>query len=345
MEYSWISVPASTHLEDKSRWVPLGNNIFAGLRHLLLVVEQNAVIKIGPLIDQVDWPVNSKYSHQHRKKNVIKYTAGINESITSAVTQQLSTEVISKVNSNLNTGKILLIKLFAELQEKKNTQLTETLYQGLSQTKTFETQEENEVTQTLEFIVPKGVKGGDTRTVNIFNKVKEIRWDVFLYQSDYLQLEYNKNWIWKDVRKTIQTDSASLKKPLFSIIFYEPIPSPSYGFDEFEPEVQTLSEINTQELLTVCPTRTLPNLMSLEKLAKLSFPATKEEKKDVKKREEAKRITIVRSGLNRRFVKGAAPKMGLKKATLKMAAKNTAFKSVTSKGATKNAAPKRASRN
>lgn len=312
MEYSWISVPESSSLEHKSRWAQLSDHLFAGLRHVLLVVEQNPIIKNGPLVDQVEWPINSEYSHQHRKKTVIKYTAGINESITSAITQQLSTEVISKVNASLGAGKILAATLAAELQGKVNTQLTESLSQGLSITRTFETQEENEITQTLKFSVPKGTAKGDTRNINIYNKVKEIRWDVYLYQSDYLQLEYHKNWIWKDVRKTIKQDNAQLKKPLFSIIFYEPIPSPSYGFDNYVPDVPTVTEINIEELAKQCPAKSVPALSSLEQLAKLAFPITKAEKNEVKRRLESQKKPVKKAA-KKKTTKKSSPKKTAKK--------------------------------
>lgn len=333
MEYSWISVPTGNALEDKSRWTMLGNDKYAGLRHVLLIIEQNPIIKNGPLVDQVEWPINSEYSHQHRKTNIIKYTAGINESITSAITQQLSTEVISNVKSGLSAGKVLSATLSTELTEKVNTQLTETLIRALSVTKTFETQEENEITQTLKFTVPKKNKNEHTRKVSIYNKVKEIRWDVYLYRSDYLQLEYHKKWFWKDVRKTIQTDSAILKIPLFSIIFYEPIPSPSYVFDEFEPEVPTASEIITQQLLKPCPTKSLPELLTLEQLAKLSFPVTKVEKKEANKRIAVKKSPSASSGPYGKFRKKAAmKKMTLKRTATKKASTKKASSKKTSTG-------------
>jgi len=280
MEYSWITVPKSQMLEDKSRWTQLANNCYAGIMHTLLVVEKDAVVKNGPLLEQMDWPANSEYNYQRKKKTIIKYTAGINESITSAVTQQFSTEVITKVNSDLTVGKLLSATLSAELQEKVNTQLTESLSRGLSTTKTFEFQDENEFTETLKFTVPKGKNTSDTRKVTIFNKVKEISWDVYLYKSDYLQLEYHKFWLWKDVRKTIRQEDALLKEPLFSITFFEPLSSLSYCFDEYESEVTNLSEIRIETVVTPCPSRILPNIASMDKLAKIAFPVTKVELKD-----------------------------------------------------------------
>lgn len=320
MEYAWIAVPESHQLTEKSRWADLGNNKFAALRHLILVVEQNTVVKNGPLSDQVEWPVNSEYIHQHRKKNIIKYTAGINESISAAVTRKLSTEVIAKVNAGLNTGKILSATLASELQTKVNSELTESLNQGLTFTKTFETQEETEITETLKFTVPKATDNHATRKVNIYNKVKETRWDIYLHSSEYLQLEYQKRWYWKDVRNTIQADSAFLKQPLFSIVFYEPVPSPSYCFDDYQPEVAAVSEITTQALNTACPSRTAPALESLENLARLAFPVSKKERKNAVKRASPAGLDNTHSAYKTLPRKKAAKKAAPKKKVAKKAA-------------------------
>lgn len=336
MEYSWISVPEGSVLEHKSRWAQLGSKQFAAIRHLLLVVQQNPDTKSGPMVSQVEWPVNTEYIHQDKVKKVVKYTAGINESITSAVTQQITTEVISKVNSGLKAGGILEATISGELHEKTGTVITEALSRGLELTKTFELIEENEKTQTIKFSVPKGKNSDEIRLVTIYNRVKEYRWDVYLYQSDYLELEYQKNWIWKDVRKTIKSDLAQLKRPLFSIIFYEPIPEPSYGFDKYIPEITSTSDIHIDKLTATCPNRTAPELPSLESIAKIAFPVTRIEKEEVRKRvlkKSASRNPGAGSGIKR-----AAAKKSMKKAAPKRAAKKAAPKK---RAIAKKAAPKR----
>ncbi len=330
MEYSWIITPQSESLHIKARWAQLTNNQYASIRHSLLVVESNPLIKNGPAVEQMDWPVNSEYVHQNRKRNIIKYTAGINESITSAITQQFTTELISKINAGLGDKKILSATLSAELQEKVNKQLTESLSRGLSTTRSFEYQEEKEVTETLKFTVPDNKKSVDIRKVTVYTKVKEFRWDVYLYKSEYLQLEYHKSWFWNDVRKTIQIYDIVLKEPLFSIVFYEPIPALSYCFDEYSPEVNNMTEIIINKVISPCPFRTLPDIPSLDKLAKLAFPVTKEEKKDA--------LVIIRK--QKKFAKAKAAAKGI--AHKKAAAKKAAPKKVAAKKtATKGIAPKK----
>ncbi|MBK8872432.1 MAG: hypothetical protein IPN13_00400 [Bacteroidetes bacterium] len=336
MEYSWISVPASNALETKSGWAQLPKNQFAALRHLLLVVEQNPITKSGPLHNEVDWPSSTEYTHVEKKKRVVKYTAGINESITSAITQQYSTEMISKVNSGLKTGGLLEATISGELQEKTGTVITDALTRGLSVTTSFHWEEEFENTQTIKIAVPKNASSEKGKRVKIYYRVKEYRWDIFLYQSDYLELEYHKNWVWPDVRKTIKSDTVQLKKPLFSIIFYEPIPIPSFEFEDFNPEVASMTEILTEALTKVCPNRTTPELPNLEYLAKIAFPVTRIDKEEVRKRVLKKAAS--RNPGSGFGIKRASAKKSMKKAAPKRAAKKAAPKK---RAIAKKAAPKR----
>lgn len=284
----WIQTPSDSVLSDRRGWAQIGENKYAAIRHHLLVVEsRDGRAKNGPVHKPVEWLVNTEYNMEEKITKVTKYTLSIQESITSTVTTKLSQEVLTKMGLSAglditNLGPTLT----SEVQSKLGSELVESLQNGLSTTKTYEVETKTEQTESVKLKVsaPDGSNG--TRLVFIYFKLNQLFWDVYLYRTDYLQLEY-KEWSllklrWNDVRKTILSEEVPVKRPLFKIAYYEPVPAFSFRYDHYEPEVSDGNIVQSLALASRCPNANLQVDKSMEELARSAFPVSKAEKRQAK---------------------------------------------------------------
>lgn len=324
----WIQTPSDSMLSDVRGWAQIDVDKYAAIRHHLLVVERrDGNAKNGPVHKPVEWLVGTEYNMEEKITKVTKYTLSIQESITSTVTTKLSQEVLAKMG--LNTGLTLTnlgAKLSTEVQSKIGTELIESLQSGLSTTKTYEVETTTEQTESVKVKVgaPDGSNG--TRQVFIYFKLNQLFWDVYLYRTDYLQLEYKERRLlklrWSDVRKTILAEEILVKKPLFRIAYYEPVSSFSWRYDEYKPEVEDGNIVLSLPLTSPCPSVNLQPDKSMEELARSAFPVSKAEKQSAK---EARR-PVKKGGGNghAKYTGGVAVSKGAKKRSLKGRAKSAA---------------------
>jgi hypothetical protein len=253
------------------------------MRHHLLVVSRNGKVKNGPIHKPVEWPVGAKFRMEEKITKVTKYTYGIQESITSTVTTKLSQEVLAKVGLSAGLDITNLgSKLSTEIESKFGAELTESLQNGLSATKTYEVETTTEQTESLDIKVTGKDGSNGTRDVFIYFKLRQLFWDVYLYRTDYLQLEYKERWYWTDIRKTILSPEIPVKKPLFSVAYFEPIPAFSFRYDSYEPEVDDGNTVQSLPLVSTSPTASLKPDKSMEELARLAFPVSRAERQKAK---------------------------------------------------------------
>lgn len=311
----WIQTPSDNVLSDMRGWAQIDENKYAAIRHHLLVVSrQDGKAKNGPIYRPVEWPVNTAYHLEEKITKVTKYTLGIQESITSTVTTKLSQEVLAKIG--LSTGLDITnlgAKLSAEVQSKIGAELVESLQSGLSTTKTYEVETKTEQTESIDIKVAPADGSKGTRDVFIYFKLNQLFWDVYLYRTDYLQLEYKRRWYWTDVRKTILSEQIVVKKPLFSVSYFEPVPAFSFRYDNYEPEVNDGNVIQSLALTSTCPNAKLQPDKSMEELARSAFPVSRAEARQAR-------------GSN-----GRAPTSG-SKGSIKRGAKSTAKSGAKSRG-------------
>jgi hypothetical protein len=280
----WIHTPPDAALADIQAWAKTGLNQYAAIRHHLLVVPQNGGIKDGPIHRQMDWPVKAEFRMVDIIKDITRYTYTLQESITSSVTSKLSQELLTKINSSATLGVNKLdATLNFEVQAKIGSELVQALQRGLSTVSTYSVETERQKEEGLKFEVPESDGSKGTRPVFIYFKLRERFWDVYLYRTDYLQLEYKPNWVWPDVRKTIIRESVLLQQPLFRLRFYEPFPDFSFAFDQYQPEVENGDSASSVQVTAACPPVALPAVSTLEQLAKVAFPVSREEKDKAKK--------------------------------------------------------------
>jgi hypothetical protein len=320
-------------------WAIVGENRFSAIRHHLLVVPRIGPIKNGQILDQVNWPINAEFSLENETTTVSKYTYGIEESITSTITMKLSQEILTKIGASADLSLAALkIGLTAELESKFGAELTTSLQESLTTTRTFELEKTEREKKNFKAKVPDRSEKQQLRTVITYLKLKQIFWDVYLYQTDYLQLEYKSEWYWWYIRKTIQESNVPIKKPLFRLSYFDPLPTPSYEFDSYTPDVANDAEVEIQTPLSPCPPAMLKIENSMEDLAVRAFPVNKKERSAAKK-PAAKKAAPKKAAAKKPAAKKAAPK---KAAAKKSAAKKAApKKAAAKKPAAKKAAPKK----
>ncbi|MCX6168191.1 MAG: hypothetical protein NTX65_02550 [Ignavibacteriales bacterium] len=309
MPRSWIQTPQDSSLSDKEGWTKFGQNKYAAFRHHILVVERKEnIAKNGPVIKQMDWPVNAKYKLENKKGKRANFTISIQESITSTISNKLSQEVLTKIGSSLEAGIAnLKANIISELQSKFGVELITTLQNDLSATKTYSTEIYVEQLEAIEFTVPDQSNSTPTRSVFAYLKLRPIVKEFYLYRTEYIQLEYKKSWIWPDVRKTLTQYDLDLRKPLFKIVYYEPEDTISFSFDSYKPVIEEGDSVTSEELNSAFPSPARIQLnKTMEQLAKLAFPVSKKEKQSA-----AKEKTPTISG--RKRVKAVLPKSDIKK--------------------------------
>ncbi|MFL6260032.1 MAG: hypothetical protein ACJ76Y_09995 [Thermoanaerobaculia bacterium] len=281
----------------------------------------------------VEWPIDAELEIEDKITSVTKYTYTIQESITSIVASKLSQEVLSKIGSNLGVGVDKLeATISSEVQAKIGTELTESLQNSLSGTSTYSVETTTESGRKLKIKVSAQNGKPSTRLLYIYFKLRQFYWDIYLYRTDYLRLEYRKNLFWPDVRETIVKGEKLIQAPLFRVIYYEPVEDFSFKFDNYTPEVEDGDAVVTVALASKCPTRDLKPRSTMEALAKLAFPVSRPEKQAKKQDQIARRPQTYERGLGGLY-RSAAPKKASPKrpAAKKMAAKKTAAKKAAAK--------------
>jgi len=320
MPIFWITTPPDAVLSEMRGWAQIDRNKYATIRHHLLVVQKTGgKAKNGPIHKQMDWPVNAEYQLQDKITKVTKYTYGIQESITSTVTAKLSHEVLTKIGLNAGLSVAALeAKLSFELQTKIGTELIKSLQDGLSVTRTYEVTTSEEKTNLFKFRVD---AAGSTRPIFIYFKLRPFFWDVYLYRTDYLQLEYRSRWLWPNVRKTIISRVVFSKQPLFRVAYYEPEVEFSYKFDSYEPEITEDDLVKSLPLTSAFPGGDFDPAKPLEELARVAFPVSRREiKEGVEKRKRiVKKARAMPKAQPRPVAKASAKKgsVALRKKTLK----------------------------
>ena len=286
MPHFWIQTPSDQALSESQTWTKIGTNRYAAFRfHLLVVPGQENSLKNGPIHKQVEWPIDATYRVQDKITKITKHEFVLQEAITSSVTNKISREAIGKVSSSA-TGNLagLSATMGTEVQRTTGNELVKFLQDVLSTTSTLSVETSSETLTALEFKVLPKSDSIQTRTVFVFFKLRELYWKVFLSRVEYLELEYEKNWVWPDVRKTVKTVELDLKIPLFKISYYEPVTEFSYAFDSYTPQVEDATIIRSEVLSgSEHPSATPKISTRMEELAKLAFPTSRKEKQEAHK--------------------------------------------------------------
>ena len=312
----WEVLPSSD-LADRASWRSLGGNRYGALRVRLLIVRSDGQqSRFGPVIKAYNVAPEDTIELRRRREQVISRTTTISEAIRFTTTSRVCDQLATKVSSELS-GKGLGFsgKLSSEILSKSEYEITETTEDVLGATTSHVIQE----TEEDEHVIT--LKGGSKpRVAELRRRYWPRRWNVYLHSYEYFELSYRRSWYWWQVRETIKkTDSGVLGWPLVSVVFYEPQSGVDVCYAAIADEIENPDSIEIQQLADAMPRSMPPGGESLEELAKLAFPVTKEEKSKAASRPRKK----------------AAPKKAAKKAVPKKAAKKAAPKKAAKKAAKK----------
>jgi hypothetical protein len=301
----WEVLPNSD-LADRASWLSLGNDRYAALRVRLLIVRSDGQqSRFGPVVNAYNVAPEDTIELRRRREQVISRTTTISEAIRFTTTSRVCDQLATKVSSELSAkGFGFAGKLGSDILSKSEYEITRTTEEALSATTSHVIQETEEDEHVIK------LEGGATdRVAELRRRYWPRRWDVFLHSYEYLELSYKRSWFWRQIRETIKkTDSGALGWPLVSIAFYEPQTGVDVCYGAVANELDNPDSIEIQELTGPMPSSTPRDGESLEELAKLAFPVTKEEKSRAASRPKKK----------------AAPKKAAKKAPAKKAAKKKA---------------------
>jgi DNA-binding protein HU-beta len=281
----WLQIPPENVLEERSRWRSLGNKTFSTVRfHILVRKNRDKKLVNGPLIKELKLPGGAEYQVAQKKVHIVKHSDTIQQSIQETVTTKLAQEVAQKIASEIGSNGVLAsAKLASEVRTKSGLELTEAVQESLTVTRSYEIEDSKEITQSVTW---KAGTDGNVRpsiTLRFYLGLWRWNWDVYLYKVEYLRLRYEKNWVWPDVRKTISEVSAEPKLPLFRVSFYEPQDEFSMSEGSYVPDINDEGdEVRIEPLPDHIQRTSCPTGASLESLARLAFPVTKQERTDKK---------------------------------------------------------------
>lgn len=347
----WIITPGTDELSNKQRgWINTREDIYTTERHYILIVDRaTSTFRNGGIQKKVEVVPGGTYTLSTKLSMSKKYTMGIDETITSSVSNKLSSEIRQLSGGSVGAGATgISANLKSELEAKLGAELSTSFTESLRINRNLEFQVMKEMGES--FTTPIPVAKSDVRQyLTLYLNLKEHIWDVYLYKTEIIELRYEKNWIWPDVRDTIRYEEIALKMPLFSITFYEPQETLSQTLQDYTPEIESENSFIINPLTSTYPSIKVDTVPSLEELARLAFPVTRKERSESltygKKSSPIKPANKGKIGMK----KQAAPKKAAKKAAPKKAAKKAAPKKAAKKAAPKKAwkkaaAPKRAAK-
>src|SRR5699024_3951112 len=106
----------------------------------------------------------------------------------------------------------------------------------------------------------------DPMTLHFYLRFWPWRWEIYLYRVEYLRLRYQHNWLWRDVRKTIDRSSDEPKRLLFCIRMYEPQDEYSLAEGNYEADIADEDEVTIQSCEGGLPRMNEPTGPTLEEL-------------------------------------------------------------------------------
>jgi len=276
-----FQIPPDEVLEKRSGWTHLGKSTYSAVRANVVLVKKRELKTVkGPSFIDLDLPAASEYKYEKKKAKVIKHTESIQKSIQQTMTAKLSEEVAQKIASEIGaTGVVPSAKLSSEISVKSGVELTDAVQQGLTFTKSYEVENSEEITQSVTF---KSSPDGAQRSMalHFFLGLWPWRWDFYLQRVEHLKLQYKRHWLWPDVRKTISITPAEPKLPLFRVRFYEPQNDVSITEHDHVPDIEHEgTEVTIESVTDPMPNTRCPNGTSMEELARLAFPVTRQERK------------------------------------------------------------------
>jgi hypothetical protein len=302
-----IQIPSDEDLSSPAEWKRGPDRGYYAYRYHLLIEERRGSKQLaGPAIDTIEVASGVKYNFQIRKLVTIRFTQTIQESITRAVSNKLTHDVSSKTLTEVGAGANLVSSKFgSEIQTRWGVELTASVQELLSNTKSYEIQNTEEITKSITIDSPDDSSDGQSRFIHIYPALWPWHWDVYLYEMEFLSFKYQRKGLtfWRKVRTDIAGNRWFMGVPLFRIDFYEPRENINTRAASFTPDVENADEIKVTRFQGICPAPPPDRVSTFDEIAEIAFPPTGVSPKPAPGRTAAK---------PKAARKGAARKAGVK---------------------------------
>lgn len=288
-DYSWQRVPDDFSLIEPESWTTSVKRRFGAVRKIYLIVKKKSVDTIdGPVLLRRTLPEGTEIKNERKVSVVTKRIDTISTSVQKTITSKLSSELSTKLNAELGLFPVPgSAKISGEIQGKIAAEFTTALTNQVSNTRSFEVTNLEELTSSVTLKLP--ANNSPLKKYYFFLPVHTCHWDIYLYQQETLEFTYKtKFWYWNK-RENEKHSLEDLKVPLARLVFYEPTddPFPSLQMDPFTSAVVDGSKVTVEELKEPCPTVTPDDENSLHDLAITAFPVSREEE-EIKRAARAK---------------------------------------------------------
>jgi hypothetical protein len=344
----WDIAP-SKDFRNLLSWLHLDKRSYSATRaHILLRQSETDFDFHGPSLNKFTIGP-AKMRILVKREQVSSATSQITETIRSVTSERILNQVSSKISSKLTAGLPgNSVSLGSELLTKDEHEVATTIERALGQMVSYTVS--NTVGQEHELTLesPNGERVAEER-----RRYKQVTWDFYLHSCDYLELEYDRTWFWRKIRRSFKAPvSTRLGWPLVRLVFYVPQPEMDIRWEgDLKKIVDLPDKIEALPLTEPMPTSEAPAVESLEKLARLAFPATKEEKKasneywrTAKRAAKASAKKAAKKAPAKKAAKKAPAKKSAKKAPAKKTAKKAPARKAAKKAPAKKAAKKMAFR-
>ena len=308
-----VCLPSPSELALPTAWRQLGKNRYSARRLVILVVKRRLDKAVnGPELQTASYPPGSKYTLTTRKVVTSKLTESIQRTAERTISSTISNEFLAKQTADVGlaaTGPSL--SFGQESSEKIATVLTTAAKDALAEASSYEIQNAEEVTRSIEVDAGAAASGAPL-SLSLHLKLYVWYFDFYLVRIDELEIEYKRRLLGliAPVRRRIKSVSDSRALPLFRLRTYEPIDNLSLAKGEYRADVgmDDSAAVHVEPLADPAPPFSLAAIVPLEESAKLAFPKTAaERKKPAAKKAPAKKAGVSGPRSKRKPVVRRAP--------------------------------------
>lgn len=331
MPKSIVSLPLEADLESKTGWHRLRKDVYYAERRIVLVVKTRLDDAVnGPSLYSATYPTGTKYNVSIKNVVASKNAEAVQRTAELTISNKLSAEFLSKQSFGAGasaTGPSMSFGL--EASQKISSELSTEAKEALSVTSTFEIQNTEEITRSIEVQDGAAASGGSPFDVNLYLKLYEWHFDFYLVRLDQLTLEYKSRWyglgLLDPIRRKMSSSSDPKALPLFRLRLYEPIEGLSVAKGPYHPTVgmDDSASVHVEPLTDPAPAYSLKGVPDLEDLASTAFPKTIEERRIAARKAAPKKKVASKMKKAPAKARGFAP---ARKAAKKAVRKSTAAK-------------------
>jgi hypothetical protein len=238
-----VSLPPEAYLESQAGWRKLSKYFYYAERCIVHVVKTRLDKAVnGASLYSATYPAGTKYGFSNRNVVASKNAESVQRTAELTISNKLSAEFLSK--QSIDAGASVAGPLMSFVQEtgqKISSELSTEAQVAFSAASSFEIQNTEEITRSVEVQHGAATAGGRPFDVNLYIKLYEWHFDFYLVRLDQLTLEYKNRWfglgLLEPVRRKVSSSSDPKALPLFRLRLYEPIEGLSVAEGPYHPTV------------------------------------------------------------------------------------------------------------